>query len=103
MALDDRPGEPQNQRVEELHLKLREAEVEEAMKKLSATMHRVTPDSEQCESVVLGPIPYTEVEFEGRSVKALIDTGSPVTIVSLEFSLRALANQRQPSQPSAEW
>ena len=34
-----------------------------------------------------------EVELEGSPVKALIDTGSPVIIVSLSFLINALAKQ----------
>ena len=32
-----------------------------------------------------------------------IDTGSPVTIVSLEFLLQVLAKKRPPEQPPEEW
>ena len=43
------------------------------------------------------------MKFEGRPVQALLDTGSPVTIVSLEFLLQTLAKQRPASQTVAEW
>lgn len=51
----------------------------------------------------LGPTPTVEVLFEGVPTRALLDTGSPVTIVSLNFVLQALAKQRKESQTPAEW
>ena len=36
-------------------------------------------------------------------VEALLDTGSPVTIVPLEFLLQVLAKKRPPNQPPEEW
>ena len=44
-----------------------------------------------------------DVELEGTSTKALIDTGSPVTIVSLKFLVNALAKQRPPHQSPSNW
>ena len=51
----------------------------------------------------LGPTPMTTVNLDGCETKALLDTGSPVTIVSLQFLLQALARQRQFGQTSAAW
>ena len=50
-------------------------------------MHGVTSDSGNHNSVDLGPVVYAEVKFEGHPVQALIDTGSPATIVSLKFAM----------------
>ena len=36
-------------------------------------------------------------------MKALLDTGSPVTIVSLKFLVDALARKRPTAQSPAEW
>ena len=36
-------------------------------------------------------------------MEALIDTGSPVTIISLEWLLQLLAKQRQKDQSPNEW
>ena len=91
------------QKVEDLRQQLREAEVEEALQKMSATMHGVTSDSENQKCIDLGSVVYAEVKFEGRPVQALIDTGSPATIVSLEFALQALADQRRPDQSPSDW
>ena len=52
----------------------------------------------------LGPMPTVEVLFEGVPTRALLDTGSPVTIVLLNFVLQALAKQRElESQTPTEW
>ena len=52
---------------------------------------------------VLGPIVSVAVMLEGYPVKALQYTGSPVTIVSIECVLDALAKQQAPKQSAEEW
>ena len=42
---------------------------------------------------VLGPTLKTEIQVEGKVVEALIDTGSPVSLVSIDFLLQALKAQ----------
>ena len=44
-----------------------------------------------------------QVEFEGEQIKALLDTGSPVTIVSLVFLLKVWAKKRTSEQSPEEW
>ena len=81
------------EKIESLRRQLREAEVEEAMKKVSATMHGVTPsNTTTTPSVDLGPVVYAGVDFEGSPARALVDTGSPVvrfllTVHSLSLAL----------------
>lgn len=65
-------------------------------------MHILRPQSE-ANGPVLGPIISVEVMLEGHPVKALLDTGSPVTIASIECMLDALAKQRAPKQSVEEW
>ena len=89
------------QRIAELRRQLQEAEVEETMAEVVAMMHVLQP-GEQQNRVPLGPTLTAEVKIEGRPVQALLDTGSPVTIVSLEFLLETLAKQRPASQTVAE-
>ena len=48
----------------------------------------------------LGP---AEVELEGEPVQALLDTGSPATIVSLEFLPEASAKKKPLSQSPDAW
>ena len=90
------------QRIAELRRQLQEAEVEETMAEVVAMMHVLQP-GEQENRVPLGPTLTAEMKFEGRPVQALLDTGSPVTIVSLEFLLQTLAKQWPSSQTVAEW
>ena len=86
-------------RVAELRQQLREAEVEAALQKQTATMHGVTHDQVEAGGTKLGPAAYAKVELEGCHVKALVDTGSPATIVApmpkylLQFQLNNKNNR----------
>ena len=55
-------------------------------------MHDLRPQRE-AKGTLLGPVISVEVKLEGHSVKALFDTGSPVTIASIECVLDALVKQ----------
>ena len=98
----EKPPPVPRDRVEELRRQLKEAEVEEALNMITATTKGITLPGDQ-ENPLLGPTVTTEVIFEGMPVVALLDTGSPVTIVSLEFALRALAARRPEGQQPEEW
>lgn len=51
----------------------------------------LTPEGYKAEfEPVLGPTLKTEVQVEGQTVRALIDTGSPISLVSIDFLLQAL-------------
>ena len=76
--------------------------MEEALSGAVATLHGVTPNEGSKESR-LGPIITSVVNFEGLPVKALLDTGSPVSIVSLGLAVKALAKQRPPGQDPHDW
>ena len=52
--------------------------------------------------LTIGPRLQTEVEVDGRSVTAMIDTGSPVSIISLEFLLQAW-RERDATMPLETW
>ena len=71
----------------ELRRTLQEAEVEEPLSETMVTM-RVLKTASRERSSDLGPTLSVDVQFEGSPVSALIDTGSPVSIVSLQFLLR---------------
>ena len=76
--------------------------MKEALTKTSATIH-VIQSTGTSKSAHLGPTPTADVKLEGSSTQALLDTGSPVTIVSLQFLLEALAKQRPKSQSPDDW
>ena len=69
------------------------------LNKITVTMHGISSIG----SVQLGPILTTFVEVEGVTIEALLDTGSPVTIIELESLLQILAKQRDPDQTPTEW
>ena len=74
--------------------------VESLLEQVAATMYSIT--GEACGTAVeLGPVPTAEVMLEGEPVVALLDTGSPVTLVSLEFLLQVLA-KRKPHEQTLE-
>ena len=68
---------------------------------VSATMHVLNADRNH--ESTLGPTLMVQVNFKGAPVDALVDTGSPVTIVSLNFLLRTLTEKRPKGQTTAEW
>ena len=57
-----------------------------------ATMHGISSDNVMGQ-VQLGPILTALIEVEGETIEALLDTGSPVTIIRLETLLQLLAKQ----------
>ena len=62
---------------------------EEAMGRVITTMRVLKSQGKS----YIGPTLTVGVEIEGTMVDALVDTGSPVTIVSLDFLLEALGKQ----------
>lgn len=66
--------------------------MEKAVDKILVTLHGVSPKPGG-DHGTLGPIPTTTIEMEGTPTTAIIDTGSPVSIVSLEALVRALAKK----------
>ena len=73
--------------------------VDEAITQVKAMLHGIHTAGST--TVQLGPIPTAKVDLERAPVRALLDTRSPVSIVSLDFFLRASA-ANQPEQQSLE-
>ena len=94
--------DPPTETVAELRHKLKEAEVREAISDVCVTLH-VLETGPNSKGVKLGPTPRTQVKLEGEATTALLDTGSPVTIVSLEYLLQVLARTRQPGITPEQW
>lgn len=63
-----------------------EAEREAAVDQVVATTYQVAATSEG----VVGPVPTAEVSVNGVSTNALLDTGSPTSILSLSFAVEVL-------------
>ena len=85
--------------IEILREKLRQAELDAAIGS-SGMVKTVIPADKGSR---LGPTVYDTVAVEGISVEALIDTGSPATIASLEFVLKVLKSNRPKEQTDAQW
>ena len=51
----------------------------------------------------LGPCVVAEVSVNGVPTKALVDTGSPATIVALEFVIDIFVRERRDHQTPAQW
>ena len=88
-------------RVQELRKKLQEAELEAALDDVGVTLHKVTLE-ENDQRQGLGPTLVTSVEVEGMSISALLDTGSTVSITSLEKFLSVSAHHKSQGQTSEE-
>ena len=76
--------------------------VEEAVKQVMGTMHNIKLSGTP-QDTVLGPTPVSQVTLDSAPVQALLDTGSPISIVSLEFYLKAAAQNRTAEQTPADW
>ena len=76
--------------------------IEDDIHKLFVTMHGVT-SVDPVDNVKLGPVLTSTVEVEGEPMEALLDTGSPVTIISWEWLLQLLAKKRLEGQSPSEW
>ena len=59
------------------------------------TLHGVKSAATDVQAAVLGPTSTTTVLVEGTPTKVLLDTGSPVTIVSLDFLVKALTQVKE--------
>ena len=95
------PKSPQDL-VTELRQKLHEAELAASVNSTAAVIRNVT-ESNQTPASKLGPTITTEVEVNGISTEALVDTGSPVTIISLDFAMIVMAKERNQFTNVKEW
>ena len=89
-------------RISELQQELKELDVALALEETSATMHGVTFSS-PCHQTQLGPTIVTTVQMNGVPSNALIDTGSPATIISLKFAMEVLSTERGKYNSPQEW
>ena len=85
--------------IHELQERLRQIELTQAIESCSA-VNLVVPAGE---GLRLGPTVYGPVTVNGVTTNALVDTGSPTTIVSLEFFLKVLHRNRPNGQTDLEW
>ena len=84
------------------HLNSNNVEVNNALDSVITQMHAITSSS-STDNIQLGPVVTAEIGVEGKIIEALLDTGSPVTIIQLEALLEILAKQHRPDQTVSEW
>ena len=74
--------------ISKLCQSLKKAEIGEYLKEVTSTMINVlNPDKgSRNNTITLGSTLTTKVSVEGRTIKALLDNGSPVTILSLNLT-----------------
>ena len=99
-----REGDDLNQKAKDKVAKLREelraAELEVSLVENSVTtnvLHGSQDNPEEGKKMgrpIQGPIVEAEIYLEGHPTKALIDTGSPISIVSIDFLLQVLNRNR---------
>ena len=81
-------------KVDRLRRELKAAELEESLQRASITTHGLSDGTpvNGCDNteVQLGPAITTDISLEGCPVQALLETGSPISIVSVEYLLKAL-------------
>ena len=68
--------------------------VQEALEQVTATMCFISSKVSR-NTLELGPVPSAKVKLEGEPIEALLDTGSPVTIVSRNYGGGRLPVVRQ--------
>lgn len=99
-------SEPQKttseQRVHELRRMLREAEVDAGLEETVNTMRGVMPSGTES-STEMGPTISITVHVNGVETDALVDTGSPVSIMSLSFAMDVLSEERSNFNTPREW
>ena len=90
------------EKVEDLRRKLHEAELAAAV---DSTAHVIRSVTQSSDSPVpnIGPMITSRVDVNGISTEALVDTGSPVTIISLDFAMIVMAKERNKFKSVEEW
>ena len=98
----ERRTDERRQRIEELRRELRDAELAEDVDKATPAVHNVSPIPGS-RAYTLGPSVIVQLGVNGVLTDALVDTGSPATIVSLKFILQVLAESKDGQQTAEEW
>ena len=75
-----------------------EEAITEAVSRVVARMHGI-----EAGPTPLGPVLTSKVQVDGATTKALLDTGSPVNIISLDFVLQAASAGRSKDQSPGNW
>ena len=87
------------QRIVKLRQELNEAVKEAAISEGTDTMHGITTGQKGS----LGPIVQMSISVNGLPTQALLDTGSPASIMSLKFALEILKQDRPKFDDLNQW
>ena len=97
---EEATGPSPQDKVKELRRQLHEAELAAAVSDAASVIRTVTSSPSKPS---LGPTISSKVEVNGVPADALVDTGSPVTIISLDFAMCVLARERSKFSSVEEW
>ena len=98
-AEDASPVDPPKKKIEDIRWELREAELAAAVNDAAGIIRNVEGVSN-----TLGPTITARVEVNGVSTNALVDTGSPATIISLEFiAMEVMTKERNQYSSVDKW
>ena len=89
-------------KVEQLRKELQSAELQKSLVIKTATIH-VLKLKGGAQGSVLGPAVSVEVLLEGQMVNALVDTGSPITIASIDCLLDVFEKLQTSNQTLEEY
>ena len=92
----------ETRRIKELKQQLHEAQMRTAVGDKAGVMNTVATEGTK-DNVKLGPTVLAEVKVNGIPTRTLVDTGSPATIVSLDFVLDVLAIEKGRQQTPEQW
>ena len=90
------------EKITELRKELQKAEPAAAIEEASGVLSVVEPMTAKPKTK-LGPTLFASVAVNGVPTDALVDTGSPAPIISLEFVLKVLANEWTLNQTVQGW
>ena len=96
----DRPGEKEEPDCESVYSGSQSPldPIPEALREAVARMH-----GNQTDPQPVGPVLTSEVRVDGSITKALLDTGSPVSIISLDYFLKVASETKHSNQSLAAW
>jgi len=90
------------EKIETLRQELREAEVAASAQSKAGIICNVVSSVSLLKSV-MGPTVISNVEVNEVPTEALIDTGSPATIISLDFAMDVMAKKKPNYKTVEEW
>lgn len=98
-------GNEETEFEEPIHSRQEADALEQALENVDAILHNVTVKDHSATpgTPSLGPSLSAKVKVEGTEINALIDTGSPVSIVSLDKFLTACAIKKCKKQLPGDW